>query len=258
MRELIIYLYKKKIFKRIVPSILKIIFKFNKKKFIIIKYKNFLLNLNLKNPIDREIYLKNEYEKKNIEQLEEIIRKENIKIFIDVGSHMGFYTLNIANDEKMSVYAFEPININFEQLSENIKINNYQNVKKFNVALSNIKSKNLMWVPEKNKTGGYSVYDEKDIELNKYNKNKVYETYVSTDRGDNLVKIRNHKIAIKVDVERHEKYVLLGFEELILNNKIFLQIEIFDQLKKEMNKFLLKYNFKFLNKIGKDYYYKNY
>ena len=158
----------------------------------------------------------------------------------------------------MSVYAFEPININFEQLSENIKINNYKNIKKFNVALSNIKSKNLMWVPEKNKTGGYSVYDEKDIELNKYNKDEIYETYVSTDRGDNLVKIRNHRIAIKVDVERHEKYVLLGFEELILNNKIFLQIEIFDQHKKEMNKFLLKYNFKFLNKIGKDYYYKNY
>ena len=110
MRNLIIYLYKRKILKRIIPSILKIIIKFYKKKFIIIKYKNFLLNLNLKNPIDREIYLKNEYEKDNMEQLEEIIRKDNIKIFIDVGSHMGFYALNIASNEKMTVYAFEPIN----------------------------------------------------------------------------------------------------------------------------------------------------
>ena len=114
MRNLIIYLYKRKILKRIISSIIKIISKFYKKKFIIIKYKNFLLNLNLKNPIDREIYLKNEYEKSNIEQLEEIIRKDNIKIFIDVGSHMGFYALNIASNEKMTVYAFEPININFD------------------------------------------------------------------------------------------------------------------------------------------------
>ena len=128
MRNLIIYLYKRKILKRIIPSIIKIISKFYKKKFIIIKYKNFLLNLNLKNPIDREIYLKNEYEKDNMEQLEEIIRKDNIKIFIDVGSHMGFYALNIASNEKMTVYAFEPININFDQLSENIKINNYKNI----------------------------------------------------------------------------------------------------------------------------------
>ena len=44
MRNLIIYLYKRKILKRIIPSILKIIIKFYKKKFIIIKYKNFLLN----------------------------------------------------------------------------------------------------------------------------------------------------------------------------------------------------------------------
>ena len=68
--------------------------------------------------------------KSNIEQLEEIIRKDNIKIFIDVGSHMGFYALNIASNEKMTVYAFEPININFDQLSENIKIINYKNIKK--------------------------------------------------------------------------------------------------------------------------------
>ena len=258
MRNLIIYLYKRKILKRIISSIIKNISKFYKKTFIIIKYKNFLLNLNLKNPIDREIYLKNEYEKDNIQQLEEIIRKDDIKIFIDVGSHMGFYALNIASNEKMTVYAFEPININFEQLSENIKINNYKNVKKFNVALSNIKSRILMWVPDKNKTGGYSIYNEKDIELNKYNKDEICQTYVSADRGDNLIKIKNHKIAIKIDVERSEKYVLLGFEELILNNKIFLQIEIFDQLEIEMNKFLYKYNFKFLNKNGKDYFYKNY
>ena len=73
------------------------------------------------------------------------------------------------------------------------------------------------------------------------------------------ISIKNYiKIAIKIDVERSEKYVLLGFEELILNNKIFLQIEIFDQLEKEVNKFLIKYNFKFLNKNGRDYFYKNY
>ena len=59
--------------------------------------------------------------------------------------------------------------------------------------------------------------------------------YTEEFHGDNLIKLRDHKIAIKVDVERSEKYVLLGFEELILNNKIFLQIEIFDQHEKEMN-----------------------
>ena len=60
----------------------------------------------------------------------------------------------------------ENVRYKSEQLSENIKINNYKNVKKFNVALSNIKSRILMWVPDKNKTGGYSIYNEKDIAQN--------------------------------------------------------------------------------------------
>jgi hypothetical protein len=58
VRKLIINLYKIKILKRIIPSTLKIFLKIiNKYKFII-NHNNLLLNLNLRNPIDREIYLR--------------------------------------------------------------------------------------------------------------------------------------------------------------------------------------------------------
>ena len=87
-----------------------------------------------------------------------------------------------------------------------------------------------MWVTNKKKTGGYSIFDENDVELKKYDKEKIYETPVFTDKGDNILRIENKKIAIKIDVERHEKLVLEGLKELITKNKIFLQIEIFDHL----------------------------
>ena len=50
--------------------------------------------------------------------------------------------------------------------------------------------------------------------------------------------------------------------ELISNNNIFMQVEIFDHLFEKTNNFLNKNNFKIIHKIfsdGKtDYYYKNF
>ena len=63
---------------------------------------------------------------------------------------------------------------------------------------------------------------------------------------------------MKIDVERHENLVLEGLKELITKNEIFLQIEIFDHLHHDINSLLTKYNFKYLNKEGKDFFYKNY
>ena len=258
MRKILIFFYKIKIFKRIIPSVLKIIIKFNKKKFTVIKYSTFLLSLNLNNPIDREIYLKNKYEFESIKKLNNEIKEENISIFLDIGSHMGFYSMYIASNPGVNVYAFEPIEDNYNQLSENIRLNNYNNVKKYNLALSSSKGKALMWVTNKKKTGGYSIFSENDVELKKYNKRKIYETSVFTDKGDNILKIENKKIAIKIDVERHEKLVLEGLKELITKNKIFLQIEIFDHLHPDIDSFLIKYNFNYLNKVEKNFFYKNY
>jgi FkbM family methyltransferase len=258
MRQLIIKLYKVKIFKRIIPSVLKIITNINKTKNISIKHNEFLLNLNLNNPIDREIYLKDNYENECIEQLKKIIKSEKILFFIDVGAHIGFYSLNIGKEEKINVYSFEPIINNFKQLEENIKINKYKNIKCFNIALSNEISVKTMWVSDEKKTGGYSIYKKNDVELKKYEEKKIYNTEVKTNKGDNLIKIKDSKIAIKIDVERSEKCVIEGFNNLFHKNKIYMQIEIFDQMKEDIHKLLSKYNFKFINKIGKDYYYKNY
>ena len=47
--------------------------------------------------------------------------------------------------------------------------------------------------------------------------------------GDNVLKDVNNTIAVKIDVEGLELLVLQGLVNLIKNNRIFLQIEIFDQ-----------------------------
>ena len=63
MKKFLQKIYKIKIFKRLVPSVLKLYIKIFKKNFLIIKHNDIYLKLNLLNPIDREIYLKGQYEK---------------------------------------------------------------------------------------------------------------------------------------------------------------------------------------------------
>ena len=75
----------------------------------------------------------------------------------------------------------------------------------------------------------------------------------------------NKTIAIKVDVEGLELLVLQGLVNLIKNNRIFLQIEIFDQEFVKTSSFLEEHNFKLIEKgtfthqdTVKDYFYINF
>ena len=125
-------------------------------------------------------------------------------------------------------------------------------------ALSNKKGIVNMWVPDENKTGGFSIYDTKDKELNKYDIKKTFKTESESDLGDNLIKLKEEKIAIKIDVERHEKKVLDGIRNVLNNNKTIIQVELFDDKKNDIFEFLNKLNYTNFHKIKKDYYFKNF
>ena len=257
MRKLLIFFYKFKIFKRIIPSLIK---KINSNNLVKIKHNNFMLKLNLNNPIDIQIYLTKKYEEDNIFFLKKLIKKNNMNLFFDIGAHMGFYSMNIAaNFPKVQIKSFEPIKSNFYQLKENAKLNKYiHRIDIYRKALSNETKKLKMWVPIKTKTGGFSIYSKKDEELKKYNVKKISYESVDSAKLDNIFKIKNKRIAVKLDVERHEKFVILGGKKFFNNNKILLQIELFNERKKEVDLMLKKMNFKFIKSNKRDYFYSNY
>ena len=260
MRELLFKLYKFKLLKRIIPSILKRINKLFIKSYITIHHDSFKLKLNLNNPIDREIFLTKKYEDENIFFLKSLIKKNNIKYFFDIGAQMGFYSLNMASTfPKLFIASFEPIESNFNQLKSNVELNNLgTRIKVYKKILSNKSEKMKMWVSDKKKTGGFSVYDEKDQEIKKYDASKITYEFSFSERLDNIYKIKNEKIALKIDVERHEKYVIMGAEKIFKNNKVILQIEIFDQQKQEVESMLNKMNFYFIKSNEKDNFYSNF
>ena len=257
MREIIKKIYKIKLFKRIIPSLLKRFIKIFKKNSIIIRHENVLLNLNLNNPIDREIYLKGNYEEDQIIFLSELIDKNKIEYFLDIGAHMGFYSVNLSK-KKLKVFAFEPVKSNFDQLKKNKLLNNFSNLEIFNFALSNENKNIIMWVPDLNKTGGFSIFDEKDEEINNYDSNKIKKITGISKKGDEILKIVDKKIAIKIDVERHELSVLEGIQDLIIKNKTILQIELFEKRKKNIEDYLKLRNFKKIKVIQRDHYFANF
>jgi hypothetical protein len=103
-------------------------------------------------------------------------------------------------------------------------------------------------------SGGFSFNIPKKID------NNHSIQYYKSIRGDKILKLQKKKVVLKIDVEGYESKVLLGMKNLLKNNKILLQIEIFDNNFKKVNKLLEKNKFKFVSKFKKtsDYFYINY
>jgi hypothetical protein len=107
-------------------------------------------------------------------------------------------------------------------------------------------------------SGGYSF----QINKKKIFKDNVTE-YYKTKIGDEIIKFKGKNLFIKIDVEGYEEKVLKGLKKLLKNNRIFIQIEIFNKNFNFMDTFLKKNNFYLIHKIehkhsGSDYFYKNY
>ena len=241
-------------FKRIIPSILRKKIFFSKDQIINIGFCK--ISLNLSNSIDREIYLKGFYEKEKIEYLNNISKNEKIDYFLDIGSYIGYYSLFFKNIK--NVHAFEPNKENFKQLQKNIEINS-TSITAHNIACSDYSDEKIIWYTDKNKMGGSSVYNENDPELSKYKKEDIKFEEIKAKKLDDILNIKNKNLLIKIDVERHEINVLKGAcEKTLKNNNVVMQIEIQKDLKNEVFSFLEENNFKFINSIGHDHYFKNY
>jgi len=80
----------------------------------------------------------------------ELFAKEIKKgdVVIDIGAHIGFYTLFFAKlvGPTGKVFAFEPYKANFTLLKKNIEINGYQNIIAENKAISNLTCKSKFYL----------------------------------------------------------------------------------------------------------------
>ena len=214
--------------------------------------------LDFLDPIDREIIINQNYEKKEISILTNLIENHKVNYFIDIGANCGIYSFQIASHfNNLNILAFEPNKEAFKKFSKTLEKNSevFKNIKIFNFGLSNEKSILKMRSMIKHgypQTGGSVVHDGKI-----YNNVDIYDA--DFEVADEKIKITNSNIAIKIDVEGHEFNVLLGLKKLLTNNNCILQIELFDENFEQSNNFLINNNFKKINetKSGLNCFYTN-
>jgi len=216
MNFLIKFLIRIPILKRIIPSIYKRYVFFTKNYNKEIKIKNVIYDLDLRHLIDRRFFFFHGYEDELFLPLKKIIHKYNISCFLDIGSCWGLYSLRLAGCFKhLKIFSFDPIKKNISRLTNSIKKNNFTNIKCYHTAIGSKKG-----IVSLGATEDYSP----NYEINNYN--SVINESSELNYLDDLLKMQNKYIALKIDTEGFELEVLNGAKTLLKNNKCFCQIEI--------------------------------
>lgn len=154
------------------------------------------------------------YERENQRHLARLIQPGDV--VFDVGAHAGFFTLLAAaavGSDRGQVVAFEPLPRNLAYLREHLRLNGIQNVTVQAIALSE-QAGTAPFID--NATGYQGGLSERG------------QIQVQTETLDRLIAAGTVPIpnVLKMDVEGHEKFVLLGAQQLFQAHhpKLFLSV----------------------------------
>ncbi len=166
------------------------------------------------------------------------------EIVVDVGAHIGLYTLKAANlvGKTGKVISVEPDPRNYELLKENIKLNKLENVIPLNVALSDFCGQKLF----------YGCMDPSLSGLNPSSESPICEpTLTQIFTIDALLQRLNIKEInwLKIDVEGEETRVVKGALSTLKNSRQV--VVLIESAYNDCIKLLKKYNFetKYLGEI---------
>ena len=169
---------------------------------------------------------------KHEEEIIGIFRPKEGDIVVDIGAHMGRYTIPSAKSAGVSgkVIAVEAHPYNFGILQHNLKLNKLTNVSALNSAVYSKKANLKLYLPDEDL--GYTMHHSvmTNYLSTKYN-NEIERKYieVEADTLDNLLKISGITAVnwIKIDVEGAEYEVLKGAREILSTNKpISILVEV--------------------------------
>ena len=175
---------------------------------------------------------------------------------IDCGAHLGTHLLPVmAADIAGEYYAIEGSRATFAVLQENIKLNGFgDNVKVLNKVLSDKEREVVFCFQEERMSVGAGIEESISLKARATMNRKEIATTASLD---SLVDLHNRRISLKIDVEGHELAVLIGARQLLANNQVLLQIEIWDHNTAHLN-WLFANGFCLIASVGHDYYLRNY
>jgi FkbM family methyltransferase len=194
--------------------------------------------------------LTNKYEPLQPYLLAELAKCFEANTFIDVGANIGFYSIFLADEIKAaSVLAFEPMPAPFAELRRNIELNDLvQNIQAFQVAISNERGSAEMEVISE--LSGANALASSTIHNGKtHTRLESVQTAPLSDFAK-----RSKSIAMKIDVEGHERQVISGARSVLAESQCIIQIEDYQN---EVAADLSRIGYKKILSAGPDHYFSN-
>jgi len=140
-------------------------------------------------------------------------------IVLDVGAHIGYYTLMLAKSvgKEGKVFSFEPEPHNIEILKKNIAANNYQNIILESKGVSNINKKCKLY-SGLSSSGASRIYKPERI-LAKYHKDPIDIQTVVLDEYFSKLDLVDKIDFVKMDIEGAEILALKGMKKILRESK---------------------------------------
>ncbi len=161
--------------------------------------------------VGRHIFKRGEYESHISDYLSEKIKFNDGDIALDIGANIGWYSilLNKLMPSSGRIYAFEPDPLNFDLLSENIKLNNATNVIAVNNALSNKKEVKKLYRYSSKNLGRHSLLDINEADYVEV-ETLVLDQFLQDENID-ISRVR----FVKIDIEGYEYFALSGAVKIL-------------------------------------------
>lgn len=180
------------------------------------------------------------------EKLKSYFDKTENGIFIDIGAHIGKYSIYMAKrlEGKGKVISIEPLLENYHSSLKNIELNKVKNITSLQIALSDKEKEGRIMIKDSINLGMSSLFmNDKQFSRNK-NLQKVKVKSLDKVIEEQKIDVNEVKL-LKIDVEGHELEVLNGSQNLLSRNpNLMIIFESFEQNIKQVEKLLEKYNFK--------------
>jgi FkbM family methyltransferase len=173
--------------------------------------------------ISKSVLDKNIWEPKVASYIYSFFRNKTDTVFIDIGANIGTHTCIAKISGAEQIYAIECYKPNIELLKNTVSINGWENIDiipygvsdtekeyDFNIDNTNIGASHI----NDTHIGGWNVNSKEKIYC------KTFESLVDCE------KIKNKNILINIDVEGHEKNVLLSMKNILEKENVNLSIEL--------------------------------
>ena len=207
-----------------------------------------VFSLNITRYVERLIAFYGDYEHKQVDYLLSVMKKSKADVFFDIGANIGYYTIAAAaRAEPSKIISFEPDQRSIKQIKLNLQ---------------------LSGISDKVEVVGSAVSDKTGkVEFNLTPDASPASSWVGSGENsitvdcaalDDFYDFKDKCLFMKIDIEGHELSALKGMDRLLKNNKVFMQLECFDENLPSTLPVMEELGFAMVNEMGWDRYFTNF